>query len=168
MIEGLGAGGQLMNTTDVENYPGFPAGIQGPELMEQFRKQAERFGCTFVAGDVTMTAVRFLRAFLRSLADEEFRGIFAVLIMLIVSGTLFFSAVEGWSIVDAFYFCIMTLATIGYGDLSPTTELSKLFTVIYVMVGLGVFAAFIAKMTAIERQARRTKHHRRSETDRDE
>ena len=115
-----------------------------------------------------MTAVRFLRTFLRSLADEEFRGIFAVLIMLIISGTLFFSAVEGWSIVDAFYFCIMTLATIGYGDLSPTTELSKLFNVIYVMVGLGVFTSFIAKMTAIERQARRTKRHRRSETDRNE
>jgi voltage-gated potassium channel Kch len=107
-----------------------------------------------------MTAVRFLRAFFRSLADEEFRGIFAVLLMLIISGTLFFSAVEGWSIVDAFYFCVMTLATIGYGDLSPTTGLSKLFTVVFVLVGLGVFTSFIAKMTAIERQARRAKRQR--------
>jgi len=70
---GLIPGGQLMFTTEVENFPGFPHGIQGPELMKAMRDQAERFGTRFVRDDVT--AVDFSeRPFVLKTADAAFRA----------------------------------------------------------------------------------------------
>src|SRR5438045_7544020 len=53
VIEGFVWGGLLQTTTDVENYPGFPDGVMGPEMMQKFRDQAERFGTRFITQDAT-------------------------------------------------------------------------------------------------------------------
>jgi hypothetical protein len=76
-----------------------------------------------------MALVRLIRAFAHGLRDAEFRALFLVLLVLLVSGTIFYSAVEGWGILDSLYFCVSTLATVGYGDLHPTTPLS-VFTMV--------------------------------------
>ena len=73
MIEGVGAGGQLMLTTDVENYPGFPDGVMGPELMGLFRKQAERFGTRIVTSDVSRVDFS-TRPFGVWVGDDEYRA----------------------------------------------------------------------------------------------
>ena len=96
---------------------------------------------------------RFVRAFWYGLKDAEFRALLFVLVSLLVSGTIFYSKVEGWEILDSLYFSVSTLATIGYGDLHPTTPLSKVFTMVYIVLGVGVFVAFIAKVTGLRDQA---------------
>src|SRR5919199_3823824 len=73
VIEGFQWGGQLMITSDVENYPGFADGIMGPQLMGEFRRQAERFGADFVADDVTRVDFSE-RPFRVYVGDEEYRA----------------------------------------------------------------------------------------------
>ena len=73
MIEGSVAGGQLMLTTDVENYPGFPDGILGPEMMQLFRQQAERFETRFITSDVTRVDFSE-RPFGIWVGDDEYRA----------------------------------------------------------------------------------------------
>jgi voltage-gated potassium channel len=74
----------------------------------------------------------------------EFRSLVFLVLMTLLSGTIFYTSVEGWSVVDAFYFSVTTLTTVGLGDLAPTTTIGKLFTVVYLFVGLSTILGFIA------------------------
>jgi len=73
VIEGFSWGGQLMVTSDVENYPGYPDGIMGPEMMAEFRRQAERFGTEFVTDDVTRVDFSE-RPFRVWIEDQEYKA----------------------------------------------------------------------------------------------
>ena len=69
------------------------------------------------------------------------RALLALTSTVIGGASLFYRVVEGWSLVDAVYFSVMTIATVGFGDLAPKTTLGKLFTIGYVLCGLGLFVA---------------------------
>lgn len=84
-----------------------------------------------------------LKVMLSIAKDPSARSILILTILTLLSGTLFYSKLEGMSTLDALYFSFTTLTTIGYGDLYPTTAIGKIFTMIYAVVGLGIMAAFI-------------------------
>lgn len=70
---------------------------------------------------------------------------------VIGGGAVFYRFIEDWSWVDSLYFTVVTLTTVGYGDLSPTTTISKLFTIVLILVGVGAilgFLDFVVKRTA--------------------
>ncbi len=81
LIEGFQWGGQLQNTTDVENYPGFPEGIMGPELMGHFRAQAERFGTRFITDDATRVELSDGGIQRVWVGDDEYRAKSVILAM---------------------------------------------------------------------------------------
>ena len=87
--------------------------------------------------------VRFIRTLWLSLKDPEFQALFFLVVVTLASGAVFYRVAEGWSLFDSFYFSVITLTTIGYGDLSPSTTAGKIFTIVYIFVGLGIILGFV-------------------------
>ncbi|MEM8957931.1 MAG: potassium channel family protein [Pseudomonadota bacterium] len=92
-----------------------------------------------------LNALRLLKAIARSWNDPHFRGGLVLCLAMLLSGTVFYSSVEGWHWVDALYFSATTLSTVGFGDLSPQTQIGKVFTVLFVFAGVGVFIALFVQ-----------------------
>jgi voltage-gated potassium channel len=77
------------------------------------------------------------------LKDEHYRELLIITIGILIIGTFSYHYLEGWSYLDALYFSVVTLTTIGYGDLYPVTKGGKIFTIIYIILGLGIILGFI-------------------------
>jgi len=86
-----------------------------------------------------------IRIFLR---EPTFRDLLGAACLCLLVGTIFYHFVEGWSWFDSLYFCTITLTTIGYGDFVPTTEEARIFTIFYVLIGIGIIATFVTALAS--------------------
>lgn len=136
---GLEPGGQLTTTTDVENFPGYPEGIMGPEMMEDLRKQAERFGTDIRFGIVTKTELSKIPGEYHKLTIDESTEIFARTVIIATGASAKYLGLESekkmmghgvsaCAICDGFFFKGKDVVVVGGGDSAAeeATYLAKL------------------------------------------
>lgn len=92
----------------------------------------------------------------------KLRGIGITAVTVLCGGAVFYHHVENLKWLDAFYFCTITLTTVGYGDISPHTDAGKIFTIFYVIVGIGILATFANLLIKRAMARRHIKKSRRS------
>lgn len=88
------------------------------------------------------------------LSDTESRPAFLWAFGTLAAGTILFHWIEGWSYLDSLYFCVISLATVGYGDFTPETPLGKVLTMIYIINGIGILLALFDRIRAVRTHGR--------------
>ncbi len=87
------------------------------------------------------------------------RRILFVVVLLIVVGAVFYHRVEGLSWLDSIYFCVITLTTVGYGDITPQTDAGKIFTIFYILFGVAIIASSLSYLLRSSVMKRVTGRH---------
>jgi voltage-gated potassium channel len=82
----------------------------------------------------------------KALREPEVQGVLTLALTLVAIAAVFYWLVEGWPFLDALYFSVVTIATVGFGDFTPHTVLGKLFTIVYIFAGIGLFASAVATL----------------------
>lgn len=118
----------------------------------------------------TFTAMgTFFHALWSLFKKPKYRAGLVWLLLLMLVGMVFYHQVEGWGWLDALYFSVITLSTVGYGDFSPTTSASKIFTMVYILLGLSIFASFagmlVQERAEIQKQRIDRKQQRKAKKD---
>ncbi len=93
-----------------------------------------------------LTVLQFLHTLGRSLRDPAFRALLGSVVFTLLAGMVFYHVVEDWGYLDSLYFSVITLTTVGYGDLAPETAPGKIFTMIYILMGIGIILSFITTL----------------------
>jgi hypothetical protein len=86
------------------------------------------------------------------LRDRDSRPVLMWALLTLALGTLVYHWLEGWNLLDALYFCVISLATIGYGDFTPTTQIGRAFTIIYVINGIVILLALFDRIRIVRTQ----------------
>jgi hypothetical protein len=95
-----------------------------------------------------LTLGALVRSIRSGLRDPTFHILFICFGALLVGGCVFYVHIEGWSVIDALYFCMASMSTVGYGDVSPQTDMGKIFTIGYLLLGTGTYVAMAARLAA--------------------
>lgn len=94
---------------------------------------------------------------------RNFRLIALGVMSVLAIGVVFYHYVEGLRWLDSLYFCVVTLTTVGYGDITPKTDLGKLFTIFYLLIGIGIIAAFLNNLLRSTIARRKIREYEKSD-----